>query len=154
MVYTVARDITERKQTEEALRESEARFRSLAASSPIGIFLNDITGACVYTNPRWQEITGKTPEESLGWGGMQTVASEDREACMAEWRACVEEGREFSREFRCTRSAEDVRWVRSRAAAVRSATGLVSGYVGTLEDITEHRLEAVFKLLFPCREAA
>jgi PAS domain S-box-containing protein len=139
MVYAIAHDITDRKQTEAVLRESEARFRSLAASSPIGIFLNDVTGACVYTNPRWQEITGKTLEESLGWGGMQAVASEDREAVLAEWHACVEEGREFSREFRCIRSAEDVRWVRSRAAAVRSATGLVSGYVGTIEDITERK---------------
>lgn len=139
MIYAVAHDITDRKQTEAALRESEARFRSLAASSPIGIFLNDAAGACVYTNPRWQEITGKTLEESLGEGGLQAIASDDREAVVAEWQACVEAGREFSREFRCTRSAEDVRWVYSRAAVVRSATGLVSGYVGTLEDITERK---------------
>ena len=54
------RDITERKQTDETIRLSEARFRSLSAASPVGIFQTDKQGDCIYTNVRWQEIFGLT----------------------------------------------------------------------------------------------
>ncbi len=140
LLERAVRYAVERGRADAALRASETRFRSLAVSSPIGIFLTDVTGAWVYTNPRWQDISGQAPEESLGWGWIQAIAPEEREAVAAEWQACLPEGHEFSREFRLIQSAEEVRWVHARAAAMRSATGMLLGYVGTIEDITARRL--------------
>jgi len=57
-------DVTASKFAEEALRESEERFRQLSAFSPIGIFETDVHGGCLYTNPRWQQIAGQTLEQS------------------------------------------------------------------------------------------
>ena len=61
-----ADEVTEQRRSLDLLRASEARFRALSASSPVGIFQTDASGACVYTNERWQEIAGLGAEESLG----------------------------------------------------------------------------------------
>ena len=133
------RDITEHKQMEEALRMSEARFRSLSDASPIGIFQNDMTGACIYTNPRWQEISGVSLEESLGSNWGKRIIPEDREITFVEWETCFRKEREFSCEFRIARPDGEVRWIHARAAPVRSDQGVAIGYVGTAEDITKRK---------------
>jgi PAS domain S-box-containing protein len=78
-------EIAERQQAEAALRESEERFRSLSACSPVGIFLTDVEGRCTYTNPRCQVICGFTLEESLGEGWSESVHPEDRQRVFADW---------------------------------------------------------------------
>ncbi|HBL13144.1 MAG TPA: hybrid sensor histidine kinase/response regulator [Cyanobacteria bacterium UBA11162] len=67
------------------LRESEERFRSLSACSPVGIFLTDVEGHCTYTNPRFQQICGLTLEESLAEGWLQSVHPEDRPQVVVDW---------------------------------------------------------------------
>ncbi len=134
------------------LDESEGRFRSLSGSSPIGIFETDAEGRCVYTNARWQAISGLSPEDSLGEGWSRALHPEDRTDILAEWSRVAGEGREFSREFRIRTPEQVVRWVHARAAPIHTAEGLVRGYVGTVEDITERkRAEAD---LVQAREAA
>lgn len=117
----------------------EECFRSLVESAPVGIFFNDAEGQCVYTNPRWREMVGICYEEALGHGWRDAIAPEDRESVFTEWRQCVEQGRKFSREFRFRRPNGEVRWVHGRAIPIRSADGVVQGYVGTNEDITERK---------------
>ncbi len=138
-ILVIARDTTARKQVEAALRDSEERFRLLSASSPIGIFSNNVAGACLYTNLRWQEIAGMTLEESLGEGWASAIAPADTEKVLTEWQACVGEGRKFSQEFRFRRPSGEIRWVRAQATALQSASSTPLGYVGTVEDITERR---------------
>jgi PAS domain S-box-containing protein len=132
-------DISARKQAEAALRESEERFRSLCTASPVGIFQNDLTGACVYTNSRWQEMTGLTSEESLGQGWTKAIHPEDCEGVFTEWQASVALGRKFAKEFRFVRPTGEVCWVHSQASPLRSDDGIVIGYVGVNMDITDSK---------------
>ncbi|MGE0680142.1 MAG: PAS domain-containing protein, partial [Candidatus Binatia bacterium] len=131
------RDITERKRIEATLQENEQLFRSLATSSPIGIVRTDELGEAVYTNPRWQEISGMLPEEALGSGWIEAIHPEDREAVLTEWGACTTDERAYEGEFRFQQSNGVIRWVCSRAVPVHSEQDVVIGYVGTVEDITE-----------------
>jgi PAS domain S-box-containing protein len=129
-------DVTERKRAEEALRESEERFRCLSACSPVGNFQTDVEGRCTYTNPRCQAIAGFTFEESLGEGWAQFVHPEDRDGVLSDWFACAREGREFSREYRFQSPQGSIRWVHVRTSPMLSDEGRLLGYVGTIEDIT------------------
>ncbi len=129
-------------ESNEALRQSEGRYQSLAAASPIGIFQNDPDGKCTYINQRWLEIAGRTKEDSLGDDWTQSIVPEERAAVLTEWEACAREGREFSREFQLLRPDGSIRWVHSRTAPVYREDGTLFGHVGTTEDITERKRAA------------
>jgi len=122
-----------------SLRSSEERFRSLSASAPIGIFQTDAEGRCIYTNPHWQGIAGLSLEESLGDGWTRAVHPDDLNAVLAEWTAAARLGADFVREFRYRIPRGRVRWVDVRATSVHAEDGSVTGYVGTVEDITDRR---------------
>ena len=133
------RDITERREAQRLVRESEERFRSLASSAPIGIFRSDAAGRCTYTNPRWQQMTGLTFEQNLGEGWITAVHAEDRKRVAAQWHHFARGGDELDTEFRFQRPGVEAHWVWATAAAVRSASGEVLGYVGTSQDISARK---------------
>jgi PAS domain S-box-containing protein len=138
---------------EEALREREARFRTLCTVAPIGIYQTDALGRTVYTNPRWQLLSGLTEEESLGDGWTQAIHPDDRERVKAEWYAAVREHSEYRVEYRLLSPGRTVRWMLSRAAAILSPDGQSTGYVGTVEDITD-RVQAELEATEQARQAA
>jgi PAS domain S-box-containing protein len=140
-------DITARKTAELALRESEARFRTLASHAPVGIFLADPNGECVFVNESWREMTGLEPRKARGRGWVDSLHPEDRERVFAEWTAAVQDRRPFALEYRFRRPDGVVRWVEGGAVESRNRFGEVSGYIGTTVDITarkevEERLRA------------
>jgi PAS domain S-box-containing protein len=134
----IARDISGRKDTEEELKASEARFRALSTSSPIGIFQTDLNGNCLYANAQCMRLTGLSSEELMGGEWVKAIYPSDRLGVVQELSACAREGREFMMEFRVQTPEGIVRWVRSRAAIIMAQDKAV-GYVGTTEDITEQR---------------
>lgn len=136
---TILRDISVQKQAEAALRSSEERFRLLSEGAPIGIFLNESDGRCIYTNKQWQEIFGLSFEESLGHAWSHGIHPEDREAVLARWLADAQVGREFSQEYRALTSQGEIRWIHARTKTLRDHRGTITGYVGTNEDITARK---------------
>jgi PAS domain S-box-containing protein len=84
----IARDITEPKRVREALRLSEARFRTLAEELPQLIWTSRPDGPCDYLSPQWVDYTGVGAEEQLGFAWLQQVHPEDREALEVEWKPC------------------------------------------------------------------
>ncbi len=72
-------DTTERNQVENALRESEQRFRIMADNAPVMVWVTDATGYCNFLSQSWYEFTGQTPEEGLGLGWVNAVHPDERE---------------------------------------------------------------------------
>ena len=138
-IVVLHEDITERRRAEQAVRESEERFRSLSASAPIGIFHTDAQGQWTYTNPKWQDMAGLSLDESLGTGWSRAMHPDDRETVLADWMTSAPQGREFSHEFRLLTPGGAMRWVQARAVPVRGAGGAILGYVGTNDDVTSRR---------------
>ena len=132
-------DITDRQRAEENLRRQEEVFRSLSASSPVGIFLTDLEGRCTYANPRCQAICSITFEGVLGEVWTSFVHPKEQDQVLEEWFAYTEEGREYSGEFRFINSIEGARWVHVRSSPLFSGDGDLLGHVGTVEDITERK---------------
>ena len=127
----------ERRRDTRAKAESEARFRVLSDASPLGVYAADAEGACTYTNARWQTIYGLEQAQSLGNGWTQTLHPDDRAAVFAEWERSAAQRTGFDMAFRILLASGEVRHVRSRAQPVLNARDQVTGYVGTVDDITE-----------------
>jgi PAS domain S-box-containing protein len=138
----VARDVTERRRAEEALKASELRFRTLTAHAPVGIFLADREGDCLLVNERWSEMAGLSQTEAQGRSWARALHPDDKERVFEEWYAAAREGRPFAAEYRFRTPAGKVTWLQGNAVGLYDQTGKVSEYIGTLTDITQRR-EAV-----------
>ena len=123
----------------EALLASEARFRALSEAAPLGIFATDAKGGCTYVNPRWQEIFGLQQDKALGQGWARSIHPRDRNLVLAHWLEITELRQEFKLAFRIQRADGSVRLVQARARTIYGAHDAVEGYVGSVEDVTEHR---------------
>lgn len=119
-----------------SLHESEARFRNLSESLPLGIFSTDASGSCTYTNSRWQEIYGLSLEESLGSGWQQGLHVDDIEQVFSTWRARAPLKLEFDMEFRTQHKNGNICFVHARANPQIDHEGNIVGFVGSVEDIS------------------
>lgn len=124
------------RQAEDDLRNQEALYASLTTASPTGIFQTDLQGACCYVNERWSQISGLSIEQALGDGWSLALHPDDRQRVCDEWLSCVAEGRAFSLEYRFKLPDGRVNWVYGQSAEIFNEQGVVTGYVGTITDIT------------------
>ncbi len=145
-----AQDIADRRRAEDALRQtsrqmaeanealqrSEGRFRSLAASAPVGVFQTDPSGGCIYINDRWQETTGLDLAAALGEGWSAMIHPDDRPVVLAAWQQAVTGGAEYSGRFRINIPDGAQRWVDARSVALVDPAGCITGFVGTTTDVT------------------
>gem|GEM_PF-3066378 len=142
-VMGYARDITEQKHLEQALRQSEQRFRTLATVASAGIYLTDAMGNCQYANPRWLEMSGMSPDEASGLGWLNALHSEDRQQVIEHLMATKDSITEWSGEFRFQTSQGKVIWVSGLAAPIfdpsEGESDRITGYVGVSMDITERK---------------
>ncbi|GAB1544630.1 hypothetical protein NUACC21_73060 [Scytonema sp. NUACC21] len=141
-------ELVERQQIENALRQSEHRYASLAEAAPVGIFRTNVEGYCLYVNERWCEIAGLTPADAMGIGWVKALHPDDREPIVQEWNRSVKELTPFRLEYRFQRSDGKMTWVFGQAVAEQGANGEIAGYIGTITDITEGKeaMEALRQL--------
>ena len=133
------RDISERRGAEQAVRESERLFRSLAQSSPTGVYLMLPNGECTYVNERFQEITGYRADDAMGFGWHRMVHPDDREGIGAVETLDEIPHEPMQFDFRVVRPDGEVRWVAANTGPMFDDDGVFQGAVGTLEDVTERK---------------
>ncbi len=137
--HVIARDITERKRSEEALRESELRFQSLAEAAPVGIFRTNASGSTTYVNRRWCEISQMGSDEALGDGWLKVVHPDDLATLDATWLQASSARAPSQVEYRFLHRDGTTAWVVGHAVPQQNARGEFDGYIGTITDITERK---------------
>jgi len=132
------------RRAQEALKESEERFRLISETIHVGVFEIDERGNCLYTNTRYQEIFGLNLVQSLTTHWHDFVADEDKSDIIRDWQSASEKMGTFSADCRIINAIGTRRWIHVHASPVFSDEG--GRYTGTVEDITarkenEHELE-------------
>ena len=138
-VLIVSRDISERKAIDRALRESEERFRTLADSAPMAIWVAGTDKGCYWFNKTWLDFTGRSMEQEIGNGWAESVHPDDLVACMEHYQTCFDARRRFEMEYRLRNHRGEYRWMLDTGTPRLDADGVFSGFVGTMVDITERR---------------
>ncbi|HKQ77080.1 MAG TPA: PAS domain S-box protein [Blastocatellia bacterium] len=128
-------DITERREIEEALRESELRFRIMISAIPNLTYETDADGANIFTSDQWRAYTGMTAEESAGEGFIRAYHPDEAEEVLAQWSAAVLSGGSFERKCRIRAADGRYRWFLNRALPGRDAEGRIVRWAGSLTDI-------------------
>jgi PAS domain S-box-containing protein len=142
--YTlILRDITTARKSVDQLRESEERFRSMADTAPVMIWISGPLNQCTYVNKQWLDFTGRTSEEELGAGWMHSVHPEDFDACAESLRSNFELKRTFESEFRLRRHDGEYRWLYNCGSPRFSTAGAFLGYIGSSIDISERKASEV-----------
>lgn len=132
-------DITERKAADEALRQSEEKFRLLSASIPQFIWTLDAEGQLDYFNDSVLHYSGLSKEKLRNGGFSEMVHPDDRENNRAKWKHSFATGEEFNIEHRFLRYDGEYRWHLCRALAQKDESGEIIQWVGTSTDIHDHK---------------
>ncbi len=132
-------DVTERVQGEQALRESEARFRGFAQAMPNQVWTAYPDGQLDWFNDRALAELGATHEELAGTGWTAMVHPDDLPAAGQRWAASLTSGLPYETQFRLGREDAGWRWHIARATAVLNGDGAISYWIGTNTDIEEQK---------------
>jgi len=138
-VSKIARDITERKRWEEALRRSEEQHRALAESIPNLVWVYRPDGTPEYFNRRWAEYTGISAEDLAAGTRPEIVHPDDRPRMQDVWERALRDGHLYEIEYRLRRADGAYRWHIGRAVPVRDPEGRVVRWFGTCTDIHDGR---------------
>jgi PAS domain S-box-containing protein len=138
LVSSAIRDITARKQSERMVTESLERFRALADASPIGIAHTTPTGSVDYANKAWIDITGIEDFRNDDLV-RRSIHPEDQPRSWNLLTEAATTGKPFADDMRWVRPDGTIRHTNCRAVAVRDEAGAITGYVSTVEDMTERR---------------
>ncbi|MGH7177518.1 MAG: hybrid sensor histidine kinase/response regulator [Tepidisphaeraceae bacterium] len=132
-------DVTEQRIAQEALRLSEERFRHLADSAPMLMWMSDADRKFTWLNRRWLEFVGRGVESELGDGWAHSIHPDDREICVRAFAESFDARRDLTMEFRLRRHDAVWRWVLASGIPLHGPEGEFTGYIGSCIDITDRK---------------
>ena len=136
----VTLDITERRQMEDAVRESEERFRNMADHAPVMIWMTDAAGSCTFLSESWYSFTGQTPGTGLGLGWLDATHPDDRAVAGEIFMNANTRHEPFRLDYRLRRADGAYAWAIDSATPRFGPGGEFLGYIGSVFDITERKL--------------
>jgi PAS domain S-box-containing protein len=131
------RDFTKEKEAQEAIEASEKQLRALADSIPQLAWMANADGYRIWFNKRWFEYTGKTLEESQGWGWQSVHDPKTLPSLLGAWTSSIEMGRPFQMEFPLRAADGSFRWFLTQVNPVRDSENRVIRWFGTNTDVDE-----------------
>ena len=132
-------DITESKLAEQALRESELRFRTMTDSAPMLVWMSGTDKQCNYFNEVWLKFTGRSLEQELGEGWIDGVHADDLADCLRTYVTAFERREPFEMEYRLRHASGSYRWVLDRGVPRFGPDGVFLGYLGSCVDIDDRK---------------
>ncbi|PZV06971.1 MAG: hypothetical protein DCF32_08495 [Leptolyngbya sp.] len=145
---SVTRDITQRKRAEQALRESEHLFSTIANASPALVWMAGTDGLCVYFNDPWLTFRGRQLPEELGNGWVEGVHPDDLARCLDTYTTAFAARQPFSMEYRLRRYDGQYRWIVDSGMPRYATNGNFVGYIGTCLDVSDRKQEEATRRLF------
>jgi PAS domain S-box-containing protein len=139
-IIGIVADITARKRAEEAQRESEGRFRLVANSAPMLIWMADTHRLCTYFNHSWLAFTGRPIELELGNGWAEGVHPDDLQWCLDTYVRSFDAREKFTMEYRLRRYDGEYRWILDLGVPRFNQDGTFAGYIGSCMDVTDRKL--------------
>src|SRR5262249_22102281 len=138
-----------RRGVERALRESESRFRIVADSAPVFIWMSGVDKLCTFFNKPWLDFRGRTLEQEMGDGWTEGVHPDDRQACLEAYAESFDGRKPFLLQYRLRRHDGEYRWISDHGAPRFDSQDKFAGYIGSCSDITERlRAEDRFRQVF------
>lgn len=129
----------ERMRAENALRESEDRFRTMANSAPVLLWVAGADGDSTWFNNGWLEFTGRAMEQELGTGWLDGVHPDDVERCVDVHGAALAARRPYELEYRLRRHDGEYCWLVERGIPRRDPDGTFVGFIGSCLDIADRK---------------
>jgi PAS domain S-box-containing protein len=133
-------DVTELKRAMTTLQESEDRFRLVANTAPVLIWMSGVDKLCIYFNQPWLDFTGRSLEAELGNGWAEGIHPEDLERCLDTYTKAFDRHESFQIEYRLRRHDGKYRSILDSGVPRFNADGSFAGYIGSCIDITEQKL--------------
>jgi len=130
----------EHEQDAQVVRESEERFRLVANTAPVMIWMTASDKVCTYVNQPWLDFTGRTLEAELGYGWTEVVHKEDFERCVKTYSQAVDHRQSYAMEYRARRHDGEYRWILDTGVPRFNPDGSFAGFIGSCLDITERKL--------------
>jgi PAS domain S-box-containing protein len=128
-----------KRKAESILRESEERFRLVANTAPVMIWMSGTDKLCTYFNKPWLEFTGRSLEAELGNGWAQGVHPDDLQKCLETYTESFDRRQPFHVEYRLRRSDGEYRWILDTGVARFNFDSSFAGYIGSAIDVTERK---------------
>ena len=132
-------DLTKIRATESQLHETESRFKNMADSAPVLLWMSGTDGLCNFFNQTWLDFTGRTLNQEWGVGWAECIHVEDFQRAMDTYVLNFNQRKSFEMEYRLLRKDNTYRWILDRGTPRYNQDGTFAGYIGSCIDITDRK---------------